>query len=287
LINAAVTASNFKIRKRFGCLFCTGRVAVRDTADGTWFIQEFCKELEENAEMVDLLTLFTNANRRVAVKGSQKMKQMPVVQSTLTRKIFFTSTTIRSRITITPDVTSLLGKTHEKLDRITKMLEDKKTSLSVSKVKPTRKHSSSVSWDSLRSCKQNSINPMPQAEDVYKLADALKMFLEDEAHTLEHTEKENGEFILNFLSCWETLNEELKFYGHRKLIVFLNEYARNWKVYKLLNIPDFSSISGQQCHRRGSRGSQIDVTDVGSFVQRPSAVSRRFPTARKSTLQPH
>ena len=284
MINAAVRALNFKISIRFGCLFHTGCVAVRETEDGTWFIQELCKELEDNGEMVDLLTLFTNVNRRVAVhkvhvdRGYQ-MKQMPVVQSTLTRKLFFSSTVIRSRITITPDVTSLLGKTNEKLDYITRMLEDKKTPLSVRKLKPTRKQHSSFNWDDLQVSNQNVTNPVPQGEAVHKLAVALKLFLEDEANRLEPFQKESGEFILDFLSCWENLNDDLKWCGYRKLVVFLNEHAKNWRVYKLLDIPDSSTVSGQQCYRRGS---QTDVPDAGSFGRR-STIPRQIPSTRRST----
>lgn len=284
MINAAVIALNFKISLRFGCLFRTGRVAVREITDGTWFVQELCKELEDNGEMVDLLTLFTNVNRRVAVhrvhvsKGYQ-MKQMPVVQSTLTRKLFFSSTVIRSKITITPDTTRLLGRTNEKLDYITWMLEDKKTS---PKVKPTRKQSSFLNWNNLQVSKQTVTNSVPQREAVYKLAEALKLFLEDEANRLEPFLKENGEFILDFLSCWENLNEDLKWCGYRKLVVFLNEYAKNWKVYKLLEIPDSSTVSGQHCHRRGS---QLDVPDAGSFGHRSSTIPRRIPSTRRSTIK--
>lgn len=264
---------------KFGCLFRTGRVAVRETEDGTWFIQELCKELEDNGEMVDLLTLFTNVNRRVAVNkvhvnSGYKMKQMPVVQSTLTRKLFFSSTVIRSMITITPDVTSQVEKTNKKLDYIIRMLEDKKTSLSVPKVKPTRKQISSLNWDDLQISKQTMTNPVPQAEAVHKLAKALKLFLEDEADRLEPFQKESGEFILDFLSCWENLCEDLKWCGYKKLVVFLNEYAKSWKVYKLLDIPDFSTVSGR-------RGPQIDAPDAG---HRSSTIPRRIPPTRRSTI---
>lgn len=259
-----------------------GRVALRDSEDGTWFIQELCKELEDNGEMLDLLTVFTNVNRRVAVKvhdgEGYKVKQMPVVQSTLTRKLFFSSTIIRSRITITPDVTHLLGKTNEKLDYITRMLESRKTSLSVPKVKPTRKQGSSLSWEDLQVSKQTMTNPLPQGEAVHKLAKALKLFLEDEANRLEPFQKESGEFILNFLSCWENLNEDLKRCGYKNLVVFLNEYAKNWKVYKLLDIPDSSTVSGPQVNRHGS---QIDAPDAGSF-RHGSTIPRRITPVRRS-----
>jgi len=264
-----------------------GRVALRDSDDGTWFIQELCKELEDNGEMLDLLTVLTNVNRRVAVKvydrEGRKVKQMPVVQSTLTRKLFFSSTIIRSRITITPDATSLLGKTNEKLDYITRMLESRKTSLSVPKVtvKPTRKQSSSLNWDDLQVSKQTMTNSMPQGEAVHKLATALKLFLEDEANRLEPCQKESGEFILNFLSCWENLNEDLKRCGYKKLVVFLNEYAKNWKVYKLLEIPDSGTVSGPQVSRRGP---QIDAPDAGSFRYGSSTIPRRISVTRRSTI---
>jgi len=283
LINAAVRTSNFKISVRFGCLSCTGRVAFRQEG-GTWFIQEFCKELEDNGEMLDLLTLLTNVNRRVAVKVHDdegcKVKQMPVVQSTLTRKLFFSSTIIRSRITITPDVTSVLGRTNEKLDYITRMLESRKTSLSVPKLKSTRKQSSALNWDDLRVSKQTMTYPLPQGEAVHKLAKALKLFLEDEANRLEPLQKESGEFILDFLSCWENLSEDLKRCGYKNLVVFLNEYAKNWKVYKLLDIPDSSTVSGQQSNRRES---QTDATDAGSFLHGSSTIPRRIPSVRRLT----
>lgn len=287
MINAAVRASNFKISIRFGCLFCTGRVAVRDTASGTWFIQELCKELEDNGEMLDLLTMFTNVNRRVAVNrvhvdDGYQMKQMPVVQSTLTRKLFFSSTVIRSRITITPDVTSLLGKTNEKLDYMIRMLEDKKRSPSVPKVKPTRKQYPSLSWDNLQVSKQTMTIPLPQGEAVLKLAEALKMFLEEETNRLEPFQKESGEFILNFLSCWENFNDDLKRCGYKNLVVFLNENAKNWRVYKLLDLPHSSTVTGQQSHRRGS---QIDVPDADSFGRRSSTIPRQINPSRRSTIQ--
>jgi len=229
--------------------------------------------------------MFTNINRRVAVKvddgEGSKMKQMPVVQSTLTRKLFFSSTIIRSRITITPDITNLIGKTNEKLNYITRMLESRQTSLSVPKVKSTRKQSS-LNWDDLQVSKEAMTNPLPQGEAVYKLAEALKMFLQDEADRLEQFQKENGELILDFLSCWDNLNENLKRSGYKKLHVFLNEYAKNWKMYKILYIPDSSTVGGPQVSRHGS---QIDAPDAGSFRHVSSTIPCRISPTRKSTTQ--
>jgi hypothetical protein len=162
------------------------------------------------------------------------------------------------------------------------MLEDKKTKLSAPKVKPIRKQCSSFSWDNLPLSKQTMTNPVPQAEAVYKLAETLKFFLEEEADGLEPSQKESGEFILDFLSCWENLNENMKWCCYKKLVVFLNEYAKNWKVYKLLDIPDSSTVSGQHCHRRGP---QKDGSDASSFWQRSSAIPRRISVTRRSSVK--
>jgi hypothetical protein len=243
--------------------------------DGTWFIQEFCKELEDNGDKVDLLTLFTNVNRRVAVnKEYKKLKQMPVVQSTLTRKLFLSSAIVRSNITITTDVSELLTKTNEKLDHITRMLYDRKPSIAVPKSRPARKRSSSLNWDSLQLCKQTMAGALPQTEDTFRTAEALKMFLEDEADKLTPTVKEDGEFVLNFISCWENLNAELRCYGYKKMVLYLNENAKNWKIYKFLNIPDSSYFSSQQSYHRC--WSQSDVTDASSTPNKTSTIPRRI-----------
>lgn len=233
-----------------------------------------CKELEDNGEKIDLLTLFTNVNRRVAVNKEYKnVKQMPIIHSTLTRKIFFGSATVCSQITITTDIGSLLGMTNKKLDHLVKMLEDKNPSTPVLKTKPPSKQGSSSNWECLQSSLQTVAGPMPRSESIYKMAEALKLFLEEEADRLKPTIKEDGEFILNFLSCWGNLNEELRCYGYKKLVIFLNENAREWKVYKLLSIPDSSSFSGQHCHRRWS---QSDVTDAVSTSNKTSTIPRRI-----------
>lgn len=251
-----------------------GRAALRHVEGGTWFIQELCKELEDNGETLDLLSLFTNVNRRVAVhKEYKKLKQMPVVQSTLTRKVFFGSMTARSRITITSDVFSLQERTMEKLDVVIGMLENTIVSIPVPRTGTAKKLSSSLNWDSLQSSKQTVVGPLPEMQDVYRIAEALKVFLEDEADKLKPVVKEGGEFILNFISCWDNLTKELRCYGYKKLVVFLNENARNWRVYKLLHIPDICSLNTENSHRRWS---QSDVTDSDSTSGRRSTIPRRI-----------
>jgi hypothetical protein len=169
-----------------------------------------------------------------------------------------------------------------KLDYITQMLENKRRSLSVPKVKPTRKQGISGRWENLQTSEQTMTNPMPEGKFAIKHAEALKHFLEDDANKLEPFQKGYGEFILNFLSRWEYLNEDLKWYGYKKLILFLNENAKDWKWYQTLDIPDSSTVIGHHCQRHGS---QTDVTDAGSSMRRSTMIVRRTSVTRKSNVR--
>jgi len=67
-----------------------GFVSFRNIHDGSWFIQELCKQLETNTTD-DLLSLLTIVNRNVAQRQSigEGAKQMPIVLSSLTKKVYF------------------------------------------------------------------------------------------------------------------------------------------------------------------------------------------------------
>ncbi|XP_064483194.1 caspase-3-like [Ornithodoros turicata] len=73
-------------------------VSWRNMGLGSWFLQALCKVLNEQSHNTDLLTMLTTVNRYVAVcfkscdsenKKLCGMKQVPCVQHTLTRLIFF------------------------------------------------------------------------------------------------------------------------------------------------------------------------------------------------------
>uniref|UniRef100_A0A1Q3FHU7 Putative caspase n=1 Tax=Culex tarsalis TaxID=7177 RepID=A0A1Q3FHU7_CULTA len=75
-----------------------GFKAFRSTGSGSWFIQEFCAELNENGERYDLLTLLTFVAQRVAhqhesnfpdIPEIHQKKQIPCVVSKLTRLVLF------------------------------------------------------------------------------------------------------------------------------------------------------------------------------------------------------
>lgn len=207
---------------------------------------------------------------------------MPVVQSTLTRKIFFTSVTSCGKITVTTDVYSILGEINEKLNSVTKVLGNKEASAPAPKTKTGMKLSSPINWEGLQSSKKTAAGPLPETQVVHKIAEGLKLFLEDESDKLEPAIKEDGEFILKFISSWEKLTKELRFSGYKKLVVFLNANAKNWKVYKFLDIPDSKSLNSENCQRHWS---QLDVTDAGSPSNRTSTIPRRI--AHKKYLTKH
>ncbi|XP_013773050.1 caspase-like [Limulus polyphemus] len=75
-----------------------GFCSFRNTNNGSWFIQALCNVLKTQAKDSDLQSLMTVVCRKVAYDFESckpddpkmsRMKQMPCISSTLTRKIFF------------------------------------------------------------------------------------------------------------------------------------------------------------------------------------------------------
>jgi caspase-like apoptosis-related cysteine protease len=56
---------------------------------GSIFLHTLCKELDEKAKDLDILTLLTLVNRRVAFESASKKKQMPCISSMLTSLLKF------------------------------------------------------------------------------------------------------------------------------------------------------------------------------------------------------
>ncbi|XP_058121003.1 caspase-like [Anopheles ziemanni] len=74
-----------------------GFMAFRNTSEGSWFINELCKEMNENGNKYDFLTLLTFVTQRVAydhesmsnLPEHNMRKQTPCVVSMLTRLLLF------------------------------------------------------------------------------------------------------------------------------------------------------------------------------------------------------
>jgi hypothetical protein len=152
----------------------------------------------------------------------------------------------------------------------------------VSEAKPTRKQSSSVCWNRLQSSKQAMTNHMPEEQTVYSFGMDLEKFLEDEGKRLEISVKENGEFILHFLSLWEDMNEYLKQCGYKKLFEFLNAHAENCKMFKSVGNHDPRRGHGQQHDQR--RSQVLDAVSSSSVHRLPPNLRRSIAKFRHNTL---
>ncbi|XP_034245435.1 caspase-1-like isoform X2 [Thrips palmi] len=76
-----------------------GYYSWRNTSKGSWFMQALCEELNENGFLLDLLTIMTFVNQRVAFDfesntpdnpGMHQQKQIPCITYMLTRLVKFT-----------------------------------------------------------------------------------------------------------------------------------------------------------------------------------------------------
>lgn len=76
-----------------------GYYSWRNTSKGSWFMQALCDELNENGYLLDLLTILTFVNQRVAYDfesntpdnpGMHQQKQIPCITYMLTRLVKFT-----------------------------------------------------------------------------------------------------------------------------------------------------------------------------------------------------
>ncbi|XP_056455809.1 caspase-3-like isoform X2 [Gadus chalcogrammus] len=74
-----------------------GYISWRNKGKGSWFMQALCEMLNEHSNQLDLLTIMTWVNRKVARDfesftedpGSNKKKQMPSITTTLTKDFYF------------------------------------------------------------------------------------------------------------------------------------------------------------------------------------------------------
>lgn len=67
-----------------------GYASFRNPDNGSWFIQELCKELETNGKDEDILTLLTHVNWAISERESNphKFKQILCISTMLTRHLY-------------------------------------------------------------------------------------------------------------------------------------------------------------------------------------------------------
>jgi caspase-like apoptosis-related cysteine protease len=85
--------------KNIASFLFSGFYSWRNTTDGSWFVQTLCSELQDKGTSVDILTLLTHVNQRVAVDFESyrpdnhrmhQKKQIPCVTTKLRRLLQFT-----------------------------------------------------------------------------------------------------------------------------------------------------------------------------------------------------
>ena len=75
----------------------TGYFAWRNSAKGSWFIQAICDVFMRNWQELDVLTMMTRVNKKVAydfesnasAEYMRRKKQIPCITSMLTKDVFF------------------------------------------------------------------------------------------------------------------------------------------------------------------------------------------------------
>jgi hypothetical protein len=84
---------------RLNFTFFPGFVSYRNKTEGSCFVQALCFELQDKGTSDDILSILTCVKRRVAIdyesynpddSRKHEKKQMPYVEDTLTRWLFFT-----------------------------------------------------------------------------------------------------------------------------------------------------------------------------------------------------
>jgi len=76
-------------------LLCVGMKAVRNETNGSWFVEVLCDMLQRHHDQLDLVTILTRVNHKMAfdkeMQGN-KLKQVSSFVSTLTKDLYLTST---------------------------------------------------------------------------------------------------------------------------------------------------------------------------------------------------
>ncbi|XP_049856598.1 caspase-1-like [Schistocerca gregaria] len=231
-----------------------GRVAYRDTEEGSWFIQELCSELNKNGERYDLLTMLTHVNfnvatRRVRLSGIRERKQMPVIQSSLTRKFYlsekpqFNETGIRSKL---DEMHDLLLDLHTKKEK------------EPSPRRTVKKTVVDKDWETPLPAPMSTYSVVPEDKEMLKLKTYLDMFLNYEEKLLSEDAIDTGHIILSHLSIWKKMDNNKRKFLYEHVIKFFVRYGRKWQYFHVLNISD-SQIANIQAKSKQLSGSSQSV----------------------------
>ncbi|KAL7876780.1 hypothetical protein SRHO_G00034230 [Serrasalmus rhombeus] len=77
-----------------------GFVSFRNPSNGSFYIQDLCETLQEQASTLEFTELLTLVNLKVSRRCAANNKQMPCFTSMLTKKLYFKPKKERSIISV-------------------------------------------------------------------------------------------------------------------------------------------------------------------------------------------
>ncbi|XP_063217217.1 caspase-6-like [Bacillus rossius redtenbacheri] len=208
-----------------------GKVSYRDSQRGSWYIQTLCSEIIRHGDRLDFVNLLTRVNRRVAreeatnTRSGAIEKQMPVVQSTLTKLLYLAGT--RPGLE-EQTLMSTVQANSEKLDALLDITE-RRTAPSAASVKP------GMRWSGLRCQTAEAINnPPPEGSVVLKVAKLLQRFLKDETvlPRLGPDVSDHGSLLLSHVYYWEYMEPGERCATYDALSRFITTHATAWRQYR-------------------------------------------------------
>nr|CAD7608628.1 unnamed protein product [Timema genevievae] len=239
----------------------TGQASFRHTEEGSWFIQELFEEININGEQDDFVSLLTRVNYRVALKENNYLgiveKQMPVIQSTMTKKLYLTGNNLTNlENNFLSAFQNIERNLNDRFDSITDLMEDKRGGNSSIKVfkKP------GIRWSELKYSLEKSDVALPDSLKVLNLAKELKKYFQDQSSkTLPRDVLEYGKLLLNQLYFWECMEDDQRCFIYKRLLKFIVKNTKAWYNFQVFGV-DKSIIAGIESGN--TRWSQVEVPEI-------------------------
>ncbi|CAG2059612.1 unnamed protein product [Timema podura] len=239
----------------------TGQASFRHTEEGSWFIQELFEEININGEQDDFVSLLTRVNYRVALKENNYLgiveKQMPVIQSTMTKKLYLTGNNLTNlENNFLSAFQNIERNLNDRFDSITDLMEDKRGGNSSIKVfkKP------GIRWSELKYSLEKSDVALPDSLKVLNLAKELKKYFQEQSSkTLPRDVLEYGKLLLNQLYFWECMEDDQRCFIYKRLLKFIVKNTKAWYNFQVFGV-DKSIIAGIESGN--TRWSQVEVPEI-------------------------
>nr|CAD7573683.1 unnamed protein product [Timema californicum] len=251
------------------CFNIPGQASFRHTEEGSWFIQELFEEININGQQDDFVSLLTRVNHRVALKENYRVeseennylgiieKQMPVIQSTMTKKLYLTGNNFtKLENNFLSAFQNIERNLNDRFDSITNLMEDKRGGNSSVKVfkKP------GIRWSELKYSLEKSDVALPDSLKVLNLSKELKKYLQDQSSkTLPRDVLEYGKLLLNQLYFWECMEDDQRCFIYKRLLKFVVKNTKSWYNFQVFGV-NKSIIA--DIESGNTRWSQVEVPEI-------------------------